>query len=104
MKIPSPRAVLSTLAVCGALFYAAWGGEYSAWDLWQLERRQQEEIAAAAQIRAQTADLRQTVERLKTDPIALERVARERFGMIRPGEVLFRFVAPEPRQARSETP
>ena len=36
-------------------------------------------------------ELQQTVQRLKSDPLAIERIARDELGMVREGEILFQF-------------
>ena len=81
---PSEQAV--------ALYYAVWGGEYSAWDLLRLRRDRRDAEARLAQTRRESDSLRAEAKRLENDPATIERVARERFGMIRAGETLYRFV------------
>lgn len=52
-------------------------------------RRQSDELGASvAQLRDENARLRELADRLKTDPATIESVAREKLGLIRPGEVL----------------
>ena len=79
-----------------AIYYAVWGGEYSAFDLWRLSDMQQAESEALAVTRAEVDSLRLRVALLEADPASIERVARERFGMIRDGELLYRFVEVKP--------
>lgn len=43
---------------------------------------------ALVRTRAENQELRIRAQRLRTDPAALEEAARERLGMIKPGEVL----------------
>ncbi len=78
------------LAVAG--YYAIWGGEYSAFDLLRLERARENEQVRLERVRSEVDSLRTLAELLENDLPTLERVARERFGMIRPGETLYRFV------------
>ena len=53
-------------------------------------RRQYREVAAALESkRRENGRLRETVRRLRDDPGAIESLAREQLGLIRPGEVLF---------------
>ncbi len=53
-------------------------------------RRQSRDVAAALEsVRRENARLREDVRRLSEDPGAIESVAREDLGLIRPGEVLF---------------
>ena len=52
-------------------------------------RRQAAELQAAVdEVRAENARLRDTANRLESDPSAIESLARESLGLIRPGEVL----------------
>ncbi|MCC7417866.1 MAG: septum formation initiator family protein [Acidobacteria bacterium] len=53
-------------------------------------REQYDRLAAAiAQQRAENARLRAEVERLTSDPAAIEEIARRDLGLIRPGEKVF---------------
>ena len=97
------RRLPAVLVVAVAGYYALWGGEYSALDL----RRLRHDIEAAerrlADTRVRGDTLHAMAERLEKDPATIERVARERFGMVREGEILFRFVtidAPAPEATR----
>ena len=91
----SPRAARRLLAG-GALavagYYALWGGEYSAWDLVRLRRDRAAAEVELAETRAGVDSLRRLAVRLERQDSAVERIARERFGMIRDGELLYRFV------------
>jgi cell division protein FtsB len=75
-----------------AVYYALWGGEYSAFDLRRLRKERVEMEARLADTRAALDTLRSYEGLLERDPATIERVARERFGMVREGEVLYRFV------------
>jgi cell division protein FtsB len=86
-------AALAALAF--ALYFGAQGGEYGTTDLLALRRQESSE-------RSQVRRLRQVVDSLERDATAIEhdlrvqeRVARERFGMIRQGELLYRLVPPD---------
>jgi cell division protein FtsB len=52
-------------------------------------RQYAQEAAAVDAIRRQNASLRERIQRLKDDPRAIESIAREELGFIRPGELLF---------------
>ena len=78
-----------------ALYFGVQGGEYGTTDLLALRRQESGE-------RDQVARLRQVVDSLQREATAIEgdlrvqeRVARERFGMIRRGELLYRLVPPD---------
>jgi len=85
------RAVPATL-VAIAVYYAVWGGEYSLFDLRTLSMRLQAAEVELAELRRQVDSLRVVEEALENDPETIEAVAREQFGMIRDGELLYRFV------------
>lgn len=52
-------------------------------------RRQSDELAArVAQLREENTRLGAAAERLRSDPAAIESLARETLGLVRPGEVL----------------
>lgn len=83
--------MLGITLLAGAVYFALFGGDYSLLEL----RRIREEIALerrrAAELRAELLRLEARADSLATDERAIERVARERWGLIRPGERLYRF-------------
>ena len=84
-------AALVVAAGAGYLLYAAEGG----WlDLQQRGVRLAELEAEVARLEAQNDSMRQVLHRLKNDPAYLEKLAREQFGMARPGERLYRIRSP----------
>jgi len=44
---------------------------------------------AVAEARARNAQMRDEIKRIKTDPAAIEEIARKNLGLIKPGEKLF---------------
>ena len=44
-----------------------------------------------ARMRRELQDLSTRVKQLRTDPVALERIARDELGMLRDGELMFQF-------------
>jgi cell division protein FtsB len=89
-RIASRLVAGSLVAI--ATYYAFWGGEYTAFDLGRLGIRQQEEASRLTRTRAEVDSLKSLAVALESDPAMIERVARERFGMVRQGEILYRFV------------
>jgi cell division protein FtsB len=75
----------------GAAYFALFGGEYSLLELRRLHRQQQVEAAQIQQVRAEVERLRARADSLESDSATLARLARERYGMIREGERLYRF-------------
>jgi cell division protein FtsB len=73
-------------------FYAVEGGEYGTTDLLALKgqvRRAREDIV---RLRNEVDSLRRLEHALQTDTVLQEKVARELYGMIRPGEILYQVV------------
>jgi cell division protein FtsB len=84
--------------LAGALvltWVAVFGGEYSTFDWLTLRREVAGERQAVRDLRAALDSLGRLAQALETDPLAQERAAREQFGMIRNGELLYRLVAPQ---------
>jgi cell division protein FtsB len=88
------RLVLPTLLGLAA-YYALFGGEYSLLELRKARREIEAQEAELTLLRAEVEQLRARADSLENDPAMLERIARERFGMIREGEVLYRFAEPQ---------
>jgi cell division protein FtsB len=76
----------------GLLALAVWGGEYGTADWVTIRRQLADERVRVAQLQVQIDSLTKLVKDLETNPAVQERVAREQFGMIRDGEVLYRVV------------
>jgi len=74
-----------------AIYFAVFGGEYS---VLEVRRARAEEAKVTAQLEALRAvndSLSAWADSVEGDPETIERLAREHFGMIRSGEVLYRF-------------
>jgi cell division protein FtsB len=80
------------LGLAFALYFALQGGEYGTLDLLQLRREEGQERAAVVQLRRMVDSLTTEAIGIELDPRVQERVARERFGMIKKGEFLYRLV------------
>jgi cell division protein FtsB len=87
---PGRWAVIVGLAM--ALYFALQGGEYGTLDLLQLRREEAEERANVERLQRLVDSLGRAATAIERDPRVQERVARERFGMIRKGEFLYRLV------------
>ncbi len=75
------------LAVCA--FFAIFGSR-GVMDLLQLQRQQAEAEVLAYSQAVKNQKLRDHLDRLASDDQYLERVARERLGWIKPGEIVYR--------------
>jgi cell division protein FtsB len=88
----TPARWLALAAVVFALYFAVQGGEYGTTDLLELRREVAEEETAVKRLGAVVDSLEKAARAIERDPRTQERVARESFGMIRPGEFLYRLV------------
>jgi cell division protein FtsB len=72
-----------------ALLFAVQGGEYSSWDYWTLLRLEREERTRIAERGREVDSLKREAIAVENDPAVQERLARELYGMLRPGEFLY---------------
>lgn len=85
-----------------AVYYAVFGGEFSVFELGEARASLTVERAALVTVRAEIDSLQAWADSLQSDPVTIERIAREDFGMIREGETLYRFAdtVPEIEEGR----
>lgn len=88
------RKVLFPALLGVAAYFALFGGEYSVFELRRARQQAEEEAAELARLRQEIDSLAARADSLETDSATLERMAREGFGMVREGEVLYRFTTP----------
>jgi len=75
-----------SVAVLGILGYVYLGGSHGLIRILELQAKREIILRENRQLRE--------------DPAAIERVAREELGMVKDGEIVYRFVKPEPDSAR----
>jgi len=95
----SPRRLGVVAMVVLAVVLAVFGVKESV-RAWQMRRDMRAVERELTTLRGQQADLAKTVERLRTDPLYIEKLAREEMGMVREGETVLKFpsqAAPSPR-------
>jgi cell division protein FtsB len=88
----TPGRWAAIIGLACALYFALQGGEYGTLDLLQLREEAAEEQANLLRLQQVVDSLTKAAVALELDPRAQERVARERFGMIKKGEFLYRLV------------
>jgi cell division protein FtsB len=74
------------------LYFALQGGEYGTLDLRQLRQDVVEESTNVVRLQHLVDSLGRVAAAIERDPRMQERVAREKFGMLRRGEFLYRLV------------
>jgi cell division protein FtsB len=82
-------------ALIFALYFGIQGGEYGTTDLLALRRQEAAEQAQVIRLQQVVDSLTRDANAIEHDLRVQERVARERFGMIRRGELLYRLVPPD---------
>lgn len=91
------QAVVPVLLVVAA-YYAVFGGEYSVFEVRAARASMENERERLVVVRAEIDSLTAYADSLANDPVTIERIAREEFGMVRQGETLYRFVEPDPAE------
>ena len=82
-------------AALAIVVFAVQGGEYGTSDLLSQQGRLERQRADVDSLERRVDSLATYRRLVETDPVTQERIAREEFGMVRPGEVLYRFTEPE---------
>jgi cell division protein FtsB len=83
------RRRLILLILLAALVFTVQGGEYSTWDWYRLRRERRQETARIDSLSHQVDSLRREAVAVETDPKVQERLARENYGMVRKGEIVY---------------
>lgn len=94
--------MVGSLFLAGAVYFTLFGGEYSMLELHGIKQDRGLEEQRLAQVLLETAALEAWADSLENDPATIERLARERWGLIRPGERLYRFEDELPMQTPTQ--
>lgn len=81
----TPRALRTAVLAIGALVILGYGGQSLA-RVWHMKHEVERIERDIAGLRAETAALSAAVAQLRSDPESIEKVARERLGLVKPGE------------------
>ncbi len=87
---PVRTVVWVIIAIIGIWILLAGGNSF--YNTWKLQRQVHSLQTETLRLKAVNDSLAQENERLKTDPEAAEKAAREKFGLTKPGETVIRFV------------
>jgi len=77
-----------------SVYFALFGGEYSVFEVRRVRAENVELEQRLTELKWANDSLRIRAEALDTDSATIERLARERYGMIRVGEILYRIAEP----------
>ncbi|HET7251507.1 MAG TPA: septum formation initiator family protein [Gemmatimonadales bacterium] len=86
------RMVAGLTGAIVLVLVAVLAGEYSTIDWLKIRSQLAQERDSVEALRTQVDSLTRVARALETDPATQERAAREQFGLIRNGEILYRIV------------
>jgi cell division protein FtsB len=95
------RLLIGLLLLAGAAYFAVFGGDYDVFDLRRVRQDRALEERRVEEARAEVEVLRARRDSLTDDSATIERIARERYGLIRDGERLYRFADPPAAESAS---
>lgn len=84
------KSFLVTLLAAFVLVWFAFIDSYSLKTRWDLHTQKQELKERAEQLNADSEELKTKIEQLDEDPALLEKIAREEYGMRKPGETVYK--------------
>ena len=90
VQVLSPQRLGTIAMVALAVGLAVFGVKESV-RAWQMRRDMQTVERELGTLRAKQAELTRTVDRLRNDPLYIEKLAREEMGMVREGETVLKF-------------
>ena len=77
------------------VLYASMNFSKGIYKIWRLSRIKNEEIKAIHNVKEEIEKIEIEIERLKTDSLYIEEIARKEYGMIKRGEEVFHITLPD---------
>ncbi len=84
------RSLLLSVLLLMLVLWFGFIDTYSVWTRVQLNREKKELVRETNRLQTETADYHEKIESLENNPGVLERLAREEYGMRKPGETIYR--------------
>ena len=87
------KRILLTAALCAILALVGRSilGDRGLFEVWRKKSAHQQLAVEVQLLRDENTSLHRQIEALRHDPLAIERIAREELGYVRPGEITFVF-------------
>jgi cell division protein FtsB len=89
MSLRSRRLLRTVVLAVLAISLGAYGGQ-SLTRVWALKKEVESLEREVGALRTDTARLTAEVDRLRTDPEYIEQIAREKLGLVKPGERVYK--------------
>jgi len=89
--------IFPCLAV-GVVLLASFKGPYSLWRIYQFRKQRDQIKSDILQLSEENKLLRQEIQKLRTDPGCVSRIAREELGLVKQGEIIYRYHHQQDRQ------
>lgn len=104
--MPSPKSSRRWLlyvfsALVATLSFFTVFGERGALHLWRLWDEQTKLAERNFVLHKENESLRERIDRIRRDDAYLEKIAREELGLVRPGEIIYRFGGSESKKRRA---
>jgi len=84
------KSFLITILVAFILVWILFIDTYSLYTRYELHQKKNELIERTSELQAETASLEEKIEELTDNADLLEKIAREEYGMRKPGETVYR--------------
>lgn len=97
------RYVLGAILLAGATYFAFFGGEYSLLEIARIHHEKGLEQDRYDSVKEDVVLLQARVDSLENDGPTIMRIARERWGLIREGEHLYRFDGTAPDSLKGDS-
>lgn len=85
-----PRKALWLILVGAIAIWFLFLDTYSLWTRWELSSRREELAVRTEKLKKENAKLEKKIKALEKDPQLLEKIAREKYGMHKPGEKVYK--------------
>jgi len=84
------KSFLISLLIGSFVLWFTFFDTYSLMTRYQLHSKKSDLIERTKELNQKTSELQQKIEELKNNPDLLEKIAREEYGMRKPGETVYR--------------
>lgn len=84
------RLIIIGAAIVVVMIFIA--SDVGLWNLWRAQKTMSMLEQDIERLEAETAYLRNQISELQTNPFAIEKVAREKYGYLRPGDRVYRII------------